>query len=34
VVDDGHLVGFDLGEIVACHNRISQQMLNAAQSRV
>lgn len=27
VVDGGHLVGFDLGEIVACHNRISRQMV-------
>lgn len=27
VVDGGHLVDFDLGEIVARHNRISQQMV-------
>jgi 8-oxoguanine deaminase len=30
VVEDGHLVDFDLGEIVARHNRISRQMLESA----
>ncbi|MGA9348212.1 MAG: 8-oxoguanine deaminase [Anaerolineae bacterium] len=30
VVDGGHLVGFDLGEIVARHNRISREMLERA----
>jgi cytosine/adenosine deaminase-related metal-dependent hydrolase len=30
VVDDGHLVDFDLGEIVARHNRISRQMVERA----
>jgi 8-oxoguanine deaminase len=34
VVDGGHLVDFDLGEIVACHNQISRQMVEAAQSRL
>ena len=30
VVDGGHLVGFDLGEIVARHNQISREMLERA----
>jgi len=30
VVDGGHLVGFDLGGIVARHNRISRQMVERA----
>ncbi|MBM4465365.1 MAG: 8-oxoguanine deaminase [Chloroflexi bacterium] len=30
VVDGGRLGGFDLGEIVACHNRISRQMVERA----
>jgi len=34
VVDGSRLVGFNLGEIVARHNRISRQMVVAAQSRV
>jgi 8-oxoguanine deaminase len=34
VVEDGYLVGVDLGEIVARHNQISQQMVEAAQSRL
>jgi 8-oxoguanine deaminase len=30
VVDDGRLVGFDLGEVVARHNRISRRMVERA----
>jgi len=34
VVEDGRPVDFDLGEIVARHNRISRQMVEAAEGRV
>lgn len=33
VVDGGRLVGVDLGEIVARHNRISEQMVEGAEKR-